>query len=135
MSIDKLSVSENNLLNFVAWCYHFTHLNSDLASKAVTATISFHKDNGISFIRKNYPSIQRHIIGYRSLKPPKRRPKLPFLEYHIQKVFLHCVNTDNYDDVLPSAAVLLGYVLLLLKTVRGRIQSRYKRKELIKPIH
>ena len=113
MNIALLSLNENNALNFVAWCYHFTHLNSDLASKALTATTSYHKDNGISFDRKRYPSIKRHIDGYRDLRPPNRRPKLPFSEYHVQRTFQYCVNNKKYDNVMVGCALLLGYALLL----------------------
>ena len=42
-NIDILSIDEHEALNFIAYCYQFTHLNSDLASKALTAAISFHK--------------------------------------------------------------------------------------------
>ena len=130
MGIDELSLSENNALNFIAWCYHFTHLNSDLASLALTAATSFHKDNGISWIRKNYPSIKRHIDGYRDERPPKRRPKLPFSEYHIQQIFLHCVDIHKYDEILPSVATLIGYALLLRPGEIG-YQPKSKEKNLL----
>ena len=111
--LDMLSLSENIALDFVAWCYRFTHLNSDLASKALTAAISFHKDNGVSFNRKSFPSIKRHIDGYRSRRPPDYRPKLPFSEYHVQQTFVFCVNNNIYEDIMIGCAVLLGYALLL----------------------
>ena len=107
--VDILGINENQALNFLAYCYNFTGLNSDLASKALTATISFHKDNGISFIRKAYPSIKRHVDGYRDLRPPDSRPKLPFSEYHTQKTFIYCVNKPNYVDIMRSAALHMFY--------------------------
>ena len=113
MNLDYLSLSQHNALNFIAWCFDYTHLNSDLVSKALTAAVSYHKDNGISFDRKLFPTIKRHIDGFRSERPPQRRPKLPFSEYHVQKVFQFCVDTHNYDDILVSCALLIGYSLLL----------------------
>ena len=130
MEIDKLSLTEKTALNFIAWCYHYTHLNSDLTSKAVTATISFHKDNGISFDRKSFPSIKRHIDGYRSLRPPNRRPKLPFSEYHIQQTFLYCIDNNNYNDVMIGCALLIGYFLLLRPGEVGH-QPRSHEKDLL----
>ena len=88
MHKDILSLTENSALDFVAWCYDYTHLNSDLASKAVTAVVSFHKDNGISFDTKSFPSIKRLIDGFRSHRPPERRPKLPFSEYHVKQTHI-----------------------------------------------
>ena len=113
MKIETLSISENNILNFIAWCFRNTHLNADLASKAVTATISFHKDNGISFDRKQHPSIKRLLEGFYFQRPPDKRPKLPLSEFHIRSIFLFCVNTNEYMDLLPACAVLIGYSLLL----------------------
>ena len=129
-NLDLLSLTENSALDFVAWCYDFTHLNSDLASKAVTSVISFHKDNGISFDRKSFPSIKRHIDGYRSHRPPDRRPKLPFSEYHIQKTFLFCVNNNIYEDIMVGCALLIGYSLLLRPGEIGH-QPRSSEKDLL----
>ena len=111
--LDYLCLSEHNALNFIAWCFLFTHLNSDLVSKALTATVSYHKNHGISFDKKLCPTIKRHIDGFRSERPPTRRPKLPFSEYHVQKVFQFCVNIHKYNDIMVSCALLIGYSLLL----------------------
>ena len=123
---DIVSISENKLLNFIAWCYEFTHLNADLASKAITATISFHKDNGVSFDRKQHSSIKRLLDGYFIVRPPERRPKLPLSEYHIKNIFRYCVELNEYIDLLPACAVLLGYALLLRP---GEIGYKPKSKE------
>ena len=130
MNVDLLSISENSILNFLAWCHRFTHLNSDLASKAVTAAISYHKDNGISFDRKSFPSIKRHVDGYRDSRPPERRPKLPFSEYHVQQTFVYCVDENNYDSVMIGCALLIGYSLLLRPGEIGH-QPRSTEKNLL----
>ena len=111
--IRTLSLSQAHAIDFVAWCYSFTTLNSALTSMALTAATSYHKDNGISFDRKRYPAIKRHLDGFRHLRPPSQRHKLPFSDFHIQKMFMFCVNKHVYDDVKHSCAVLLGKVLLL----------------------
>ena len=113
MSLDLLSINQQNALDFVAWCFEYTSLNSELVDKALTATVSFHKDNGISFDRKQYPSIKRHLDGFRVYRPPQRRKKLPWSEYHIQRTFQHCINTTSYNDVLIGTCMLLCYSLLL----------------------
>ena len=113
LKIEKITISEDKILNFIAWCYHFTHLNSNLTSRAITAAISFHKDNGISFDRKQHTSIRRLLDGYQSLRPPDKRIKLPLSEYHIQKIFKYCVDINKYTSLLPGCAMLIGYSLLL----------------------
>ena len=57
-----VSMSEVRWLNFTALCHECTHLNTDLPSKASTATMSFHKDNGMSFNRKQHPSSNFHCM-------------------------------------------------------------------------
>ena len=113
MKIDKISISEDKILNFIAWCFLFTDLNSNLTSRAITAAVSFHKDNGISFDRKQHTSIRRLLEGYQSLRPPDKRIKLPLSEYHVQKIFKYCVDTKSYKSLLPGCAMLIGYSLLL----------------------
>ena len=113
MGVNLLCLDQRHAINFVAWCYRFTSLNSGLTSKALTAATSYHKDNGISFDRKRYPAIKRHLDGYKHLRPPSRRGKLPFSDFHIEKMFCYCINKHRYDDVKHSAAVLLGKILLL----------------------
>ena len=110
---DKVSISEEKILNLIAWCFHFTDLNSNLTSRVITAAISFHKDNGISFDRKQHTSIRRILEGYQSLRPPDKRIKLPFSEYHVQNIFKYCVDTKSYTSLLPGCAMLIGYCLLL----------------------
>ena len=70
MKIDKITISEEKIFNSIAWCYHFTQLNSNLTSRAITAAISFYKDNGISFDRKQHTSFRRLLNGYQSLRLP-----------------------------------------------------------------
>ena len=113
MKLQNITISEDKILNFIAWSFHFTDLNSNLTSRAITAAISFHKDNGISFDRKQYPSIKRLLEGYQTLRPPDKRIKLPLSEYHIQKIFMYCVDTNKYTSLLPGCAMLIGYSLLL----------------------
>ena len=107
MKTEKVSISEDKILNFIAWCYQFTHLDANLTSKAITAVISFHKNNSISFDRKQQASIRRLLDGYQTLRPPDKRIKLPLSEYHIQKIFVYCVDTNNYISLLPGCAVLI----------------------------
>ena len=113
MEISDLSLNQFHAINFAAWCWKFTTLNGELVSRALTAAGSYHKDNGISWIRKDFPAVKRHIDGFTKLRPPKRRPKLPFSEYHIQKLFYYCINYNRYDDTLMGAVILIGYILLL----------------------
>ena len=126
LKANTTAISEDKILNFIAWCYKYTHLNSNLASRAVTATISYHKDNGISFDRKQHSSIKRLLEGYQALRPPDKRPKLPLSEYHIRQIFIFCVDTNKYLDLLPGCAVLIGYSLLLRP---GEIGYQPKSKE------
>ena len=51
--------------------------------------------------------------GFQALRPADKRPKLPLSEYHIREIFKYCVDINNYTDLLPGCAVLLGYALLL----------------------
>ena len=90
LKTEEITISEDKILNFIAWCYHFTHLNSNLTSRASTAAMSFHEDDGISFDRKQHISIRRFLDGHQCLKPPDKRIKLPLSEYHVQKIFMYC---------------------------------------------
>ena len=113
MHIPILSLNQRHALNFVAWCWKFTTLNGKLVSRALTAAGSYHKDNGISWIRKDFPAIKRHVEGFIFLRPPNKRPKLPFSEFHIQKLFYYCINLKKINDILMGTVILIGYILLL----------------------
>lgn len=63
------------------------------------------------FDRKSCPSIKRHLDGHRNERPPDRKPKLPFSECHVNKIFIFCVNKWSYKDVMGSAALLIGCTL------------------------
>ena len=113
LKTEKITISEDEILKFIAWCHHFTHLNSNLTSRAITAAISFLKDNGISLVRKQHTSIKRLLDGYQSLKSPDKRIKLSSSEYHVQKIFMCCVDINKYMSLLPESAMLIGYSLVL----------------------
>lgn len=106
---DRYKLTVDIALDFVAWCYHTTPLNSGQADKALTAVGSFLKDAGLSFDRKAHPAIRRHLDGYEHNRPPKRRKKMPFSEYHVMSMFDHCVNDSVFNEVTGSTAVLCGY--------------------------
>ena len=64
--IDQCLVLMRNakILNFIAWCYHFTQLNSSLTFRAITAAVSFLQDNGISINGKQRTFIRRLQVGH-----------------------------------------------------------------------
>ena len=114
--IDPLEVCAESLINFIAWCYcgfASKKLNSNHVDKALTAVVSWLKDQGVSFDRKKYPAIKRHLDGYRKERPPKRRHKKPFCGVHVKLTFRHCINCNRYSDVMTSTGMLLGYEGLL----------------------
>ena len=53
------TISKDKILNFIAWCQHFTHVNSNLTFRAIRAEISFHEDSSVSFNRKQHAFVRR----------------------------------------------------------------------------
>lgn len=111
-SISFLKVSENNLLDFIAWCFKFTDLNSNGCDKAITAAISNLKDNGHSFDRSKYKTIKRLLDGYEANRPPDRRFKKPFSAIHVQQMFKFS-DTEDFNTFTLVTATLFAYVFLL----------------------
>ena len=91
--IHTINVTENNILNFIAWFLVESTLNSEKVSKTITSIGSWLKENGVSFIRKDFPTIKRAIDGYHNQRPPVIRRKKPFCH-------IHCALMFKYIDVL-----------------------------------
>ena len=89
------------------------HLNCNLPSRAIIAATSFQRDNGTSFVYKQHTSVRRLLDCYQSLRPLDRRIKLSSSEHHIQKIFMHCVDVNEYISLLPECEMLIGYSLFL----------------------
>ena len=111
--MDKITISEEKTLNFIAWCHHFTQFNSNLTSQAITAAVSFYKDDGISLDRKQHTSIRKLVVGHQSFRPPDYRMKLPLSEHHIQQIFIYFFDVDEYESSLPGFGMFIGYSLIL----------------------
>ena len=101
------------MLNFIAWCYHFTQLNFNLTSKDITVAMRFHKDNDISFHEKQHTSIKRLLDGHQWLKPPDKPIKIPSTEHHTRQILIYCVDVIKYANLLPGCAMLIGYFFFL----------------------
>ncbi len=98
-----------NALDFLSWAYEKTELNSGQVDKVLTAVASVLKDKGETFDRKKYPTIKRHLDGYRDQRPPISRKKMPFCRSLIILIFKYCINTNDITDVLAGIGLLLGH--------------------------
>ena len=110
--IHIMDVTEDNLLNFITWCLVKTTLNSGQVSKTITSVGSWLKENGVSFIRKDFPTIKRAIDGYFKRRPPTIRRKKPFCHIHCELMFRY-VDVHDFNDMTATTVVLLAYKLLL----------------------
>ena len=107
--IDYTELSVGTALDFLAWAYKWTSLNSAQADKTLTSVVSFLKDVGSTFDRKSFPTIRRHLDGFRKHRPPKMRKKMPFCQEFIDLAFEYCIDLHDFDDVVCGIALCLGH--------------------------
>ena len=125
----KIIISEDKILNFIAWCHHFTYLTSNLTSRAITAATHLQQDDGIAFDREQHIFIRRLLSGYQSLRLPGERMKFLLSECHIQKIFMYCVDINKYTSLLPGCAIFIRHSLLL-RPVKIRYHTKSDEKSL-----
>ncbi len=109
IDVDDLNVS--NSLDFLAWAYRKTSLNASQVDKVLTSVASVLKDKGETFNRKDFPTIRRHLDGYRFHRPPAKRKKLPICNILINYFFQFCIDFRKYNDVINGIGCLLGHDL------------------------
>ncbi len=98
-------------MDFLAWAWNKTDLNSGQCNSVLTSVVSALRDQGGDFDRRKYPSIRRSLNGFKKWRPPKRRIKRPFCNVIVQKVFKLAIDYEDYDDVIMGICVLLGHDL------------------------
>ena len=73
--------------------------------------MSFYKEDGIFFERKQRTSARRILDAYQSLRPPDKCIKLPLSKYHLQQTFIQCIDVNECTILLPGCAMLIGHSL------------------------
>ena len=129
---DPFPPSRRKVQEYMCYLCYFKHVPQGAADKRLTALGNLWVSNGYDWNRKQYPTIQTLMKGYKKLQPSEIRIKNPFTFIHMQKAF-HWINLNTYNGLLLGSAFCIGYFY------GGRVgeyspKSRDQWAEVIRPI-
>ena len=78
-------------------------------ASTITGIMSYVKDYGFYFDRKQHPVIRRMLNGYIKNRPSEKRVKKPWMDIHMHLAFKYIINMCTYLGLVVGAGFCLGY--------------------------
>ena len=130
-SRDSLPPSRRKVQEYICFLCFYKHVKQGAADKRITALGNFWLSNGYDWNRKQYPTINILMRGYKKLNPSDIRIKNPFTIIHMRKAF-QWINLNTYNGLLLGSTFCIGYFF------GGRVgecspKSRDQWSEVIRP--